>query len=102
MKLSVLLYKDAQNPLGIPGHWPAQVLETDKAPNSDWLVMDRSEYDAYLQRHMADYLAWEEKSGVKRSIERELQPARKGNFGPIILAVQLLINVALLVLILKK
>ena len=62
--LAVLLYSAVgadQNPQGIPGNWPFQVIELadgEAAPSSDWMVLSKEDYQAWVDGHQAEYSTW--------------------------------------------
>jgi mono/diheme cytochrome c family protein len=51
MKLNVLLYKDAANPEGYDGAWPAKVREVEDdahAPTAPWVEMSVEQFEAVI------------------------------------------------------
>lgn len=61
MKLNILLYSSAPNPLGIPGAWPAQIKEVPDnapAPAAPWQQMTAQQYQSYIAAHQSEYDAW--------------------------------------------
>lgn len=71
MNLAVKFYSDADNPEGLPGAWPAEVIELGEGtdlPEGPWTLMTVAEYEAYREQHQAEYDAWVEANTVPPSI----------------------------------
>src|SRR5580765_395036 len=67
MKYAVLLYQSTDNPLGIPGGWPAETVElsddVDSLPpefpvDTEWLLMTADELTAQKQQTQSAYNTW--------------------------------------------
>jgi hypothetical protein len=57
--LAVLLFKDDPNqPSGMPGEWPSQVVELGeetKLPGPEWVLFTKEEYIAHVEENQAAY-----------------------------------------------
>lgn len=60
--LAILFYSETNNPRGLPGSWPAAVVElgSSEIPPLGWVnIMTTSDYYAYLAAHQSEYDTWE-------------------------------------------
>lgn len=51
MPLYVKLYRDTENPLGLPDDYPADAITTDADPGQPWVRMSKAEYDALVDKN---------------------------------------------------
>jgi hypothetical protein len=69
MIVAVKFYKDLKDaPKGMPALFPAEVLENFEGHPEGYRLMTAEMMERYKQRYMAEYLAYEEKAGLKKAL----------------------------------
>lgn len=65
--VAVLLYADADNPMGVPAMWPARVrpLAANEFVQYPEIEMTVAQYDEYRAEHQSEYDAWEYQYDLK-------------------------------------
>jgi hypothetical protein len=65
MMLAVKFYAQVDNPRGIPGVWPAQVIELGESTDvpEGFMLMTKAHFDSYCEQYAAMYEAWEASLG---------------------------------------
>lgn len=94
MKIDVLLYRDTNNPDGLPVAWPAEVDEVaddapapapprmrmTKAQYASYIAAQQSKYDAWkAARDQAEQVAAEQERALRESIRSTIADLRSGN-----------------------
>ena len=72
MKLAVLLYSDAPNPLGFPAQYPSEVRQVDDSVTieSPWVEMTRDQIDSLIDQYMDQV---QEIARLKESVPQEIE-----------------------------
>lgn len=71
MKLAVLLYSDAPNPLGFPAQYPSEVRQVDNSVTieSPWVEMTQAQFDSLHEQYMEQV---QEIARLKESVPQEV------------------------------
>ena len=68
--VAVLLYKDTDNPLAIPGDWPAQTERWNNQP-APWIEMTQQELNDWKATYRDDYNTWKQSQDYDESWQED-------------------------------